>query len=53
MILVICGIYEIKQMSSEKKKEANQENSLFTIENNLLVIRGEMFGGMGSIGDRD
>ena len=47
MISLICGILETKQMNIRKKKrEANQE-TLLTIENKLMITRGEVVGGMG------
>ena len=41
-------------MSKEKKRETDKpRNSLLTIENKLMVARGEMGGGMAEIGDRE
>ena len=38
-------------MNKEKKKQA--KTSLLTIENTLMVTRGEVGGGMGETGDGD
>ena len=40
-----------KQQTRGKKGEENQETRLLTIENKLMVTRGEMGGRMGWIGD--
>ena len=40
-------------MNKEKKKEDKPKNRLLTIENKLMVTRGEVGGGMGEIGEGD
>ena len=47
-ISLVCGIWEtIKRRKNETK------NRLLTIENKLVVIRGEVGGGIDEIGEGD
>ena len=51
----IKGTSEVSKSSTQVslKKERNPKNRLLTVENKLMVIRGEMDGGMGEIGEED
>ena len=40
-------------MNKGRKESARHQETLLIIENKLMVIRGEVGGGMGEIGDGD
>ena len=46
MISLICGIYEIKQITT-KRKRGKPRNRHFTMENKLMVTRIEVAEGKG------
>ena len=52
---IISLMWNLRNKTHEqrKKSERQTKNRLFTIENKLMVTRGEVIQGMGQVGDRD
>ena len=46
-------ICKTKEQREKKQKRGKLRNRLLIIENKLMVIRGEVSGGIGEIGDGD
>ena len=44
---------KIKEQRGEKRERGKPRNRLLTVENNLMVTRREVGGGVGKIDDRD
>ena len=45
-------MWNLRNKTKEKKRH-KQKNRLLTIENKLMVARGDVVGGMGEIGEGD
>lgn len=44
-------MWNVRNKTINKEKKRQTKNQLFTIENKLIVTRGEGGGGMGEIGE--
>ena len=53
MTSLICGISETNKQRGQKRERDKSRNRLLSIENKLMVIRGERSGQMDEIGDGD
>ena len=53
MISLMWNLRNKTNKQREKKKRDKSRNRLLTIENKLMVTRGEVGGGMGETGDGD
>ena len=54
LISLMSNLRNNKNEQRKKKRETDKSrNSLLTIENKLMVARGEMGGGMAERGDRE
>ena len=53
MISLMQNLRNNKNEQRKKRETDKPRNSLLTIENKLMVARGEMGGGMAEIGDRE